>query len=399
MNKGFILLFVSLIALSSCGGKKGGPPNQNMPQPFGVLVVEPQTVEGFTDYPTNIQGINNNEVRAKIQGYIEKVFVDEGQFVSAGQPLFKLETNLLSQTANAAQSGVNAAQASIDAAQAGVNAAQVEVDKLQPLVAKNIISNVQLQTANANLERAKSQLGQARAAYAQARASYQGAVANVDYSIIRAPVSGVVGALPFKSGSLVGPSDPTPLTTVSDTRELYAYFSMNEAAYLNFLETSTGSTVSEKLKNMPKAELILANGSVFPEKGTVQTVTGQIDATTGTIQFRVAFPNKNGLLTNGNSGSIRIPKIYGSALAIPQSALLEQQGIYYVYKVSDKDTATQSVVKIEAMVKNRAIIKEGLQAGERIVADGVGNLKPKSAIKPHAVNLDSLVNSIQPIFE
>src|SRR5690606_15221503 len=171
-------------------------------------------------------------------------------------------------------SGVSAARANINAAQAEVNASQVEVNKLIPLVQKNIISNVQLETAKANLASSQAKLAQARAAEQQAAAgvseataNYQGVQANIDYSVIRAPISGVIGKLPLRVGSLVGPNDPTPLTTVSDTSGIYAYFSMNEREYLDFLEDSVGATVPEKLKNLPMVELVLANGSTYSEKG------------------------------------------------------------------------------------------------------------------------------------
>ena len=148
-----------------------------------------------------------------------------------------------------------------------MNAAQVEVNKLRPLVEKNIISNVQLQTAEANLSRAQAQMSQAIAArqqatagVSQAQANYQGVQANVNYSVIRAPISGVVGKINLRTGSLVGPGDPTPITTVSDTGELYAYFSMNEKEYLDFLKNAYGATVPEKLRNMPMVELVMANG-------------------------------------------------------------------------------------------------------------------------------------------
>lgn len=405
------LLLFSFAALGIVSCKKQDNPMQDGPKPFPVVSVEPKNVTGYQTFPASIEGRVNNDVRAKIQGYITQVLVDEGQYVVKGQPLFKLETNTLNESADAARAGVgaakssvSAAEANINAARAAVNSAQVEVNKLRPLVQKNIISNVQLQTAEANLSRAQAQLQQAIAAkqqavagVSQAQANYQGVAANIDYSVIRAPISGVVGKLPLKVGSLVGPTDSTPLTTISDTSEVYAYFSMNEKEYLDFLEDSYGATVPEKLRNMPMVELKLANGSMYQEKGKVEAVTGQIDESTGSIQFRVSFPNAQKLLSNGNSGTIMLPKLYNDALVIPESATYEQQGMVYAYKVQG-DSVNTAAVDVEDRVNNLIVLKSGLKKGDQIVAQGIGSLKPGTKIIPKPMNLDSLVQSIKPVF-
>lgn len=409
MKNKIILLSFTILSVFSC--EKKGEKKQEGPKEVPVVDVQIRNVTGYQNFPASIQGRVNNDVRAKIQGYITQVLVDEGQNVTKGQPLFRLETNMLNESADAAKagigaakSGVAAAKANVNAAQAAVNAAQVEVNKLVPLVQKNIISNIQLETAKANLSRAEAQLSQARAAeqqaaanISQATASYKGVRANIDYSVIRAPISGVVGKLPLKVGSLVGPNDQTPLTTVSDTSEIFAYFSMNEKEYLDFLEDSLGATVPEKLKNLPMVELELANGSAYPEKGRIEAVTGQIDPQTGTIQFRVAFPNPTKLLSNGNSGIIKVPKLYNQALVVPESATFEQQGLVYVFKV-EKDTAKNVMIGVTDRVNNLVVIKEGINKGDKIVAQGVGTLKPGTAVKQKPANFDEIVNAIKPIF-
>lgn len=407
--KNIILLSFSVLSVLSCKKKADAPPQG--PKPVSTVAVETRNVTGYSTFPASIEGRVNNDVRAKIQGYITQVLVDEGQYVTKGQPLFRLETNSLSQSANAARAGVGAArsnvtasEASIKAAQAAAQAAQVEINKLRPLVEKNIISNVQLQTAQANLARAQAQVSQAIAAkqqasagVAEAQAGFQGVQANIDYSVIRAPISGVIGKINFRTGSLVGPSDQMPISTVSDTKELYAYFSMNEKEYLDFLKNSEGATLPEKIKNMPAVELLLANGDVYEEKGYVKAVTGQIDASTGSIQFRVSFSNPNKLLSNGNSGTVRIPIQYENALVVPESATYEQQGLVYLYKVK-KDTATSAVISVTDRVNNMVVIKEGAVKGEVVVAEGVGTLKSGTAVKPQPKKFDDIVNAIKPIF-
>lgn len=409
MKNKLIIISLSLLSVLSC--KKTEEKKPEGPKEVPVVEVQERNVTGYQSFPASIQGRVNNDVRAKIQGYITQVLVDEGQYVTKGQPLFRLETNTLNQSADAAragigaaQSGVAAAKANVSAAQAAVNASQVEVNKLIPLVQKNIISSVQLETAKANLSRAQAQLAQAQAAQAQAAAgvsqasaNYKGVQANINYSVIRAPISGVLGKLPFRVGSLVGPNDPTPLTTVSDTSGIFAYFSMNEREYLDFLENAYGATVPEKLRNMPMVELELANGSLYGEKGKIEAVTGQIDPTTGTIQFRVSFPNAAKLLSNGNSGTIKVPKLYDKALVVPESATFEQQGLVYVFKV-EQDTARNVMIGVTDRVNNLVVVKDGIKKGEKIVAQGVGTLKPGTAVKPKPANFDEIVNAIKPIF-
>lgn len=409
MKNKIILLSFSALSVLSC--KKGDQKPPQGPKVVSTVVVENRNVVGYSTFPASIEGRVNNDVRAKMQGYITQVLVDEGQYVSKGQALFRLETNSLSQSANAAKAGVGAAKsnvaasdANVKAAQSAVNAAQVEVNKLKPLVEKNIISNVQLQTAEANLARAQAQVAQAQAGkqqasagVAQAQANFQGAQANVDYSVIRAPISGVIGKINYRNGSLVGPGDPMPISTVSDTSELYVYFSMNEKEYLDFLKNSEGATVPEKLKNMPAVELLLANGDVYSEKGYVKAVTGQIDAATGSIQFRVSFPNPNNLLSNGNSGTVRIPVIYDNALVVPESATIEQQGLVYIYKVK-QDTAKSAVITVIDRVNNMVVIKEGAAKGDVVVAEGIGTIKTGTAVKPQPKKFDDIINAIKPIF-
>lgn len=391
-----IFIFIAVMALfSSCKDKNN---NKGMMQVLNVPVVEVTTknMNTFQSFPTNIEGKINNAVRAKISGYIREVYVDEGQFVQKGQAMFRLETDVQSQDANAAKSAIGAAEANISAAQATVNAAQVEVDKLVPLVAKNIISQVQLETAQANLLRAKGQLEQAKATHKQTQAAYSAIATNIGFGVVKSPVSGVVGTINFREGSLVGPSDPMPITMVSETSEVYAYFSMNEAEYLDFLEESPGKTLKEKLDNIPDVELTLANGKTYPKKGKIKTVTGQIDPATGSIQFRATFDNAEHLLSNGNSGFINIPKHYENVLVVPENATYERQGITYVYKLK-QDTAYNTPIDVEARMNNTVIVNSGLQKGDIVIVQGLGKLRHLMAVESYKVDMDSLIQSVKPI--
>lgn len=380
LMKNTILAALSAVLFASCGANE--PPMEEA-RTYPVVEVETRDILAYRTYPTSIQGVNNNDVRAKIQGYISQVLVDEGQRVNKGQIMFRLETNSLSQNASAAQSEVAATQARVEAA-------QIEMDKLKPLVDQNIVSPVLLQTAEVNLLQAQSELE-------QTKANHKSITANVDYSVIRAPIDGVVGKINLRSGALVGPADQTPITTVSDVRELYAYFSMNESEYLDFLYETEGNTLNEKLANIPSVELVMANGRTYEENGKISATTGQINPQTGSMQFRVSFPNGQGVLTNGNSGTIRIPKTYKNILVIPETGIFEQQGKVYTYTVHNDTVRLVEITEIDR-INNLVLVKSGLKQGDIVVASGVSGLRSNTVIQPISTVTDSIINSIQPIF-
>ncbi|MAB48508.1 MAG: efflux transporter periplasmic adaptor subunit [Flavobacteriaceae bacterium] len=369
-----IITALSIVALVNTSCKQEQPQQQSQQQqamPLAVTTVPQKEVTTYNTYPTTIEGTINSEVRAKVSGYINKVLVDEGQKVSKGQTLFKLETESLSQDA--------------EAAKASVNVAQVEVDKLKPLVEKNIISEVQLETAKANL--------------AQAKSAYNSVVANIGYATVKSPVDGYVGAIPYREGSLVSATSVNPLTTVASIERVFAYFSMNETEYLDFLQDTEGKTLQEKISNFPKVELLLANGQVYDQKGTIETVTGQIDANTGTVSFRAVFDNPNRLLTNGNSGTIKIPKTYENAVVVPQSASFEQQGQTYVYTVGDDNTAKSSLISIKDKNDLLLIVESGVKKGDLVVVKGIGKIKNGTPLQPQKVAFDSIVKPLKPLFQ
>lgn len=361
---GIITLFMS------CGDKEQAPQGPQGPTPFQVTTIPQKTVTGYTTYPTSIEGVNNSEVRAKISGYITDVLVDEGQKVKRGQTLFKLETQSLTQDAAAAN--------------ANVNATQVEVDKLKPLVEKNIISQVQLETAKAKLQ--------------QAQSSYNSIGANIDYGNIKSPVDGYVGSIRLRKGTLISPTSQEPLTTVSDISEVYAYFSMNEREYLDFIQNTEGKNIQDKIKNMPKVTLILANGTPYDKEGTVETINSQVNSNTGSISFRAVFNNDERLLTNGNSGKIRVPKTYTDAVVVPKESTYEQQGSIYVYKLGEDDMAVSTRINVLADVENIYVVSDGVKEGDKIVAKGVSKLRGDSKIKPMEVPFDSIAKPIDKVF-
>ncbi len=365
-------LFVLILVLAGCGNEGESQAQTANPQakPFPVTEVPQRTLTGYTTYPVKIEGIINSEVRAKVSGYITDVLVDEGQEVKKGQLLFKLETQSLNQDAAAAK--------------ANVNAAQVEVDKLKPLVEKNIISNVQLETAKAKLQ--------------QAQSSYNSVAANIGYANIKSPVDGYVGSIRLREGALVSPTSTQPLTTVSNISKVYAYFSMNETEYLDFLKEYEGEKVQDKINNMPEVELKLANGTTYSEKGKIETINSQVNENTGSISFRAVFDNPSRLLTNGNSGKIVIPKTYENVLIVPQESTFERQGKVLVYKVGANNKVTSSTLEIITRIDNLYVVKSGVKQGDTIVAKGLAKLRPDTEIKPQPVAFDSVAKPIEKVF-
>ena len=355
----------------SCQDEQSAQGRAQGPTPFPVIEVPNKTVTGYTTYPVSIEGTVSSAVRAKVSGYITDVLVDEGEKVSKGQTLFRLETESLSQDAGAAR--------------ANVNAAQVEVDKLKPLVEKNIISPVQLETAKARLE--------------QAKASLNSVAASIGYATIKSPVDGYVGAIPFREGALVSPGDPTPLTIVSDIDEVYAFYSMNERDYLNFVQNAEGETISEKIKNFPEVELELVNGQIYEHKGEIQTVTGQVDRSTGSVGFRAKFPNPGRILASGNSGNIRIPRTYENVPVVPEASTFEQQGKVHVYQLQGDTVAISKVIQVQDRIDNVIVVASGLQAGDKIIARGVGQMRNGTPVQPQPVPFDSIANTLQPVFK
>ncbi|MBU3013071.1 efflux RND transporter periplasmic adaptor subunit [Polaribacter vadi] len=371
-NKIYIILSLSvLLVIASCAKTEQKQAVAKAPVlPFPVTKIEQKTVTGYTDYPATIEGVVNSDVRAKTSGYIEKVYVDEGQKVHKGQLLFKLETQSLSQDA--------------DAAKASVNVAQVEVNKLIPLVEKNIISAVQLETAKANL--------------AQAKANYSSVTANIGYATIKSPIDGYVGAINFREGTLISPSDAKALTTVSEIDQVYAFFSFNEAQYIDHLQRSEGQNKAERIKNSPDLSLILANGKMYSEKGRIQTSTGQINQNTGTIKIRAAFNNPNEILTNGNSGKIRFPIEYKNAIVVPQTSTFEQQGNIMIFKLGKDNKAVASILKIKGTVDNLYVVESGITTNDKIIVSGVGKLRNGMEISPQETSFKEATTQIATLF-
>ncbi|MCD9577540.1 efflux RND transporter periplasmic adaptor subunit [Flavobacterium soyae] len=370
MNKqSFLSILAASVIIASCGkndksAQAGGAPQV---KEYKTLILQPESATLNSDYPASIQGQQNIEIRPRVEGYIDKIFVDEGAVVKAGQPLFKISAPEYEQQ-------VRTASASIKSAQADLSAAKLAVNKVRPLVEKGIISKYDLESAQYTYESAAASLAQANAALVNAKT-------NLGYTTVTSPVDGVVGSIPFRLGSLVSSNTTEPLTTVSSIGNVYAYFAMNEKVLLNFTKDS-GASLNQKIKSLPAVSLLLSDGSAYDQKGKIETVNGLINTETGTVNIRARFTNPKGIIRSGSSTTVRIPNEVKDVIIVPQSATFElQDKIFAVVLGKDGKTKNANITVLENTAQNYYVVTSGLNAGDEIVLEGVASLKEGSEIK------------------
>jgi len=345
-----------LMITSSCGYKMGNA--NTAPQEYPTQVLSEQNVQLQTVYPGTIKGQNDTEIRPRIDGFIDAIYVDEGTVVKKGQTLFKINSPI-------AEQALRTAQAAVASAKAQQNTAQLNVDRFTPLAEQGIVSQVQLDTyRNAKLS--------AQAALAQAQAQFDNATAQVSWTNVSSPVDGIVGSIAYRLGSLV--NNGNVLTTVSGSNNVFAYFSMNEKDLVTLLDKLPGNNQAEKINNLPEVNFRMADGSIYNEKGKVKTITGLVDVTTGTVTLRAEFPNAQGALRSGFSGNVIIPKSVNNAIVIPQKATFTRQDKYLTYKVQG-DSVVSTLISVVSTPDGKSyVVTNGLSKGDRIVSDGIATL-------------------------
>ena len=353
-------IMASFMAAVSCGQT----PTAMGPAEYAVMTIATTDREIPINYSATIRGRQDIAIYPQVSGTIFELCVNEGQTVSKGQPLFIIDQVPY-------KAALQTAEANVAAAKAGVATAQLTYDSKKELYAKNVVSQYDLLTAENTLLTAKAQL-------AQAEAQRVNAANNLSYTVVKAPANGVVGTLPYRVGALVSASIPQPLTTVSDNSDVYVYFSMTENQLLNL--TRQYGSIANTLKNMPDVQLVLNDGSVYDRTGRIESISGVIDTSTGSVQLRAVFPNADGLLHSGGAGSVIVPNIHKDCVVVPQVATFELQNKVYVYKVEDGKAAS-SMIDVEKINNGREyIVKSGLTPGDVIVAEGVGLLREGTPI-------------------
>lgn len=355
------------LTLASCGNN--GQQQAATAPDIAVTTLKKANVHLETVYPTIIKGKKDVEIRPQVTAFITRVCVDEGQQVAAGQTLFILDQVQY-------EAAVRQAEAAVAVAQESVNSASFTAQNKQKLFDKNIISDYENTLAKNDLAQAKAQLAQAQASLVTARK-------NLSFTVVKAPSAGYVGSIPNREGSLASPSSQSPLTTISDISEVYAYISFNEKQVLEMTDGGKKS-LSEAINALPEVKLVLSDGTVYPLPGKISTLTGLLDNTTGSASARILFKNQNGMLRSGSTGTIVIPVQENNVLLVPQKATTEIQDIKYAYVVNDSNKVVAR--KIEVLANNDGknyVVTSGLKEGERIVVEGVGvKVKDGSVINP-----------------
>lgn len=375
-----VLLFAGLLTtfMLSCGSDNTGKDaKNNRILPYKTIELQSTTTTLYASYPAKLQGKMDIDIRSKIDGYIEKVHVEEGQEVKKGQVLFTINNPQFAQD-------VNNAKAAIASAEAAVAVAQMQVKKTQPLVDQGIISHYELEAARLEL-RAKE------AALSQAKAMYNNSKINLAYTIIESPVDGIVGLLPYRVGSYVNSATAQPLTTVSDISTIYAYFSVPEKQQLAMADgLDTEASFQSKIKNIPAIDLILSNGELYPTKGTIESFSGQVNELTGAFNVRASFLNNNKLLRSGASATVRVPTAVNNALLIPQSATTELQNKRLAYIVGDSNKVKSVVIVVRPVPGGTYfVVDEGLSVKDKVIVEGIGILAEGTQIQPQIISLDS----------
>lgn len=350
-NKLFVGSLVLVMLFASCKSKKSEQMQSVEVKSYQVQTLKPQYVELQSVFPAIIKGKEDVEIKPRVDGFIEVVYIDEGAKVKKGQPLFKINSPSSIKT--------------LEEVQAKYNTAKLDVERMRPLAEKNIISKVQLYSYQNSLDAAKATLDAAKA--------------TLTWVTVTSPVDGVVGTLTYRLGSLV--TSNSVLTTVANTSTLVAYFSMNEKELYEFLLDLKGKTKDEKIRSVPDVKFRMPNGAIYEEPGRIETISGIVDQTSGTVGFRASFPNKNGILLSGTSGNVIIPEYLNSALVIPQKATFSQQDKTMIFKVQG-DSVVQKVIAVTSTPDGKNyIILSGLSTGDNIVVDDIISLSNGQKIK------------------
>ncbi|MHC5361643.1 efflux RND transporter periplasmic adaptor subunit [Myroides sp. LJL110] len=350
--------------LVSCENKQDQSQVQMPLLEVKVDVVESKDANILNTYTASLKGKVNVEIRPKVSGYIESILTEEGSYVKKGQIILQIDPKPY-------QIQLNNAQASLKAAQAGLVNAELEKNKVVSLLENSFVSPIQLQSAEANLQTAQAVVAQAQAQVAQANL-------NLGYCQIKAPVDGFLGLISQRVGNLVSPTDPEPLTTLSDINQIYAYFSLSESNYLDLVKENKNQ---QNVLNMP-AKLILSNGQPYDLPGKVDVINGEFNQQTNAITVRANFPNPEKLLRNGGTGTIQLISIEKDITQIPIAATVDLQDKIFAYVLGADNIVEQRQLKIKGKDLHTYFIESGVEPGETLIITGVDKLRDQMQVSP-----------------
>ena len=327
----------------------------------------------YKEYIAEINAIRHVEIRARIEGFLNEIYVDEGQEVRKGQPLFRLNSEEF-------EAELAKSKANLENAIANAKAAALEVDRVKLLVEKNVISESELEVAQAKHTAAKARIDEAKSAQSNA-------AIRLSYTYLRSPFNGIIDRIPLKSGSLVSKGDL--LTKISDNSKVYAYFNVAESEYLNYQKMLlSGDDDERKL-----VKLTLADGTEYPHLGKIEAMEGEINISTGTIAFRASFPNPDKILKHGSTGKITLTNSINGALLLPQKSAFEIQDRQFVYVLDENNKVRVRSFIPETRFSHFYVIRSGLKNGDKIIYEGIQNLKEGMEITPVFYDMDSIIEA------
>jgi membrane fusion protein (multidrug efflux system) len=341
-----ILMFaglISLLSLPSCTPAKGE--QEEKVEVMKFVATSPVAKDTFftKEYVAQIRSVKNIEIRAQEKGFLEKIYVDEGQLVKSGQLLFKIMPKLY--------------EAELLKAESEAKATEIELQNITVLANKNVVSKNEQALAQAKLDQAKAEVAMAKI--------------HLSFTEIRAPFDGYVDRLPKKVGSLIDEGEL--LTSLSDNSKMFAYFNVSEPEYLEYQTNVKGRGDSQ-------VSLLLANNQPLSHKGKIEVIESEFDNETGNIAFRAIFPNPEKLLKNGETGKVQMTIPIRNALIIPQKATYEIQNKKYVFVIDNNNVVKSREITITGEVPDLYVVRSGLAKDEKILLEGVQKVKDNDKI-------------------
>lgn len=367
MKKIFMLMGMSICLLSACSSDKKLEIQKISKYPItNPLEIDTTYVK---EYVAEINSIQNVELRSKTKGVIEKIWIDEGKMVSAGQTIYSINNASL-------KIELHKAEAQIKTILAEEKTLEIELENTKRLVNKNIVSK----SEQAMIE---AKIGATDAKIEEIKTEIESIKLQMSFSQIKAPFSGTINRHALKVGAMV--EDGTSLTTISNNSKVFAYFNVSEKEYLDFI-----SKKNDNINN--SVDLILANNEPYPFKGKIETIESEIDKNTGSIAFRAIFENPNKILKQGSSGKIRLNQIIRGAIIIPQKATFEVQDKTFIYIVNDKNIVEQRSITPIARLNNLYVV-DGVSTHDKIIVEGIQNVKEGEKVETELVSLRKVITS------
>lgn len=365
-----VIVIVFGLMLGSCGEQQNENADEQAAIHADFIELKTSSTHIVETYPGNIEGTVNVDIRAQVSGYLEAIYVNEGDYVQKGQSLFKIKSEVYNEQ-------VMSSNAVLESALAAQTNAQIEVEKIKPLVAGKVVTELQLKTAQAQYKAAQAQVAQAKSALSSAQL-------NAAFAVIKAPVSGYIGRIPSRVGNLVTATDSKPLTSLSEIEKVYVYFNLNEAKFMAYIH----ATKNDSLFN--SVEIIMADGNTYDKKGIIEIASGNIDRQTGTIALKAVFENPDKQLRAGGSARVVLTKNMDNAISLPMAAVKDIQDRYFIYMLDKNNKVAMKPIEIAGRSGSNYIIKSGVNVGDKIAINAIDQLAEGLAVTATVVALDSL---------